>query len=136
MNDTAALSGYSLIIHEATGRTDPAHLAEIEECMRHDIFHSTLDWQTRDQLHAAAREADQIMVALDVIPPQAAAQPSPPKTAPNIGGAWIFATHRALVERVMALTEAGHIDSYSIHAFEGGVVAGVRIGDAWLFLAD
>lgn len=59
-----ALRGYDLIIHEATGRTDPTELAEIEDCMRHDIFHSTLDWQTREQLHTAAREAEHIMAVL------------------------------------------------------------------------
>lgn len=51
------LKGYARTISEATGVTDPADLADIEDSMRNDIFHSTLDWQTRDQLAAAAREA-------------------------------------------------------------------------------
>lgn len=56
-----AIRGYGLIISEATGVTRRADLDEIEECMRQDIFHSTLDWQTRDQLKAAAREAWQVV---------------------------------------------------------------------------
>jgi hypothetical protein len=32
--------------------------------MRHDIFHSTLDWQTRDQLAAAAVEAWELVRTL------------------------------------------------------------------------
>jgi hypothetical protein len=63
------LIGYSLIIHEATGRTDEADLATIEDCMRQDIFHSTLDWQTRPQLLEAATEALWIMLALGEIQP-------------------------------------------------------------------
>lgn len=52
---------YAAIISDATGVTAPADLAEIEECMRKDIFHSTLDWQTRDQLAAAAIEAWEVV---------------------------------------------------------------------------
>lgn len=48
---------YSQTISEATGVTDPRLLGEIEETMRRDIFHSTLDWQTKAQLQEAAREA-------------------------------------------------------------------------------
>lgn len=51
------LKGYAAIIHAATGVSDAADLADIEDSMRHDIFHSTLDWQSRDQLIAGAREA-------------------------------------------------------------------------------
>lgn len=51
------LRGYARTISEATGVTDPSDLADIEDSMRNDIFHSTLDWQTRDQLAAAARVA-------------------------------------------------------------------------------
>ena len=52
--------GYSEIIAEATGITDPVRLDEIEEIMRQDIFHSTLDWQTKEQLAAAAILAEQL----------------------------------------------------------------------------
>ena len=48
---------YASTISAATGVTDPARLDHIEDIMRHTIFHSTLDWQTREQLSAAAREA-------------------------------------------------------------------------------
>lgn len=58
------LNGYEKIISEATGVTNPADLAEIEDTMRHVIFHSTLDWQTRAQLQRAAREAWEIVQLL------------------------------------------------------------------------
>jgi len=32
-------------------------LRAVEDIMRHAIFHSTLDWQTKGQLQRAAREA-------------------------------------------------------------------------------
>jgi len=51
------LTGYAKIISEATCVTDKKKLAEIEDCMRHSIFHSTLDWQTVAQLKSAARLA-------------------------------------------------------------------------------
>jgi len=34
-----------------------ADVAEIEDCMRHVIFHSTLDWQTKRQFDRGARDA-------------------------------------------------------------------------------
>lgn len=57
------MSCYHRTITEATGISDPATLEEIEDCMRHDIFHSTLDWQTRDQLKDAARLAVEVLSA-------------------------------------------------------------------------
>lgn len=65
------ISGYQQIFSEATGITDRAKLAEIEDVVRNDIFHSTLDWQTKEQLQVAAREA---VVILD----QIAADDNPP----------------------------------------------------------
>jgi hypothetical protein len=53
----AELRGYAKTISEATGVTDAEDLADIEDSMRNDIFHSTLDWQTREQLNRGAREA-------------------------------------------------------------------------------
>jgi len=47
--------GYQAIIADATGETDVARVNTIEDIMRNDIFHSTLDWQTRAQLARAAR---------------------------------------------------------------------------------
>lgn len=51
------LSFYQDLISKVTGVEDPALLAEIEDVMRHDIFHSTLDWQSRDLLEKAATAA-------------------------------------------------------------------------------
>jgi hypothetical protein len=47
-------------IREITGacRQDVKH---IENIMREDIFHSTLDWQTYQQLAEAAREAYELL---------------------------------------------------------------------------
>ncbi len=44
-----------IIIHAAGCSASEAE--EIEELMRGVIFHSTLDWQTRDELEEAARLA-------------------------------------------------------------------------------
>lgn len=59
------MSLYHEIITEATGVTDPNRLEEIEDCMRHTIYHSTLDWQTREQLHQGAKEALEIVEWMD-----------------------------------------------------------------------
>ena len=55
------LSGYQALIKEATGVADVDHIERIEDTMRNVIFHSTLGWQTREQLVQAAREAFQII---------------------------------------------------------------------------
>lgn len=47
---------YHKIISHATGAT-ASDLPKIEIIMREEIFHSTLDWQTREQLSKAARDA-------------------------------------------------------------------------------
>ena len=57
------MSHYSKFITEATGETDPQRLADIEESMRKDVFHSTLDWQVADHLRWGAREAVKILAA-------------------------------------------------------------------------
>jgi hypothetical protein len=51
------LSLYEQIIAEATGVDDLEIIAMIEGVMRHDVFHSTLDWQSREQLADGARAA-------------------------------------------------------------------------------
>ena len=51
------MSSYRRFITEATGVTDKAQLAVIEESMRQDIFHSTLDWQSAEQLREGAKAA-------------------------------------------------------------------------------
>lgn len=55
------MSHYHAVITEGTGVTDVEDLRDIEDCMRHDIFHSTLDWQTRAQLRKGAREAWEVV---------------------------------------------------------------------------
>lgn len=50
------MSIYRKLIREATGCNDEDAVL-IEEIMRCDIFHSTLDWQTADELRDAARAA-------------------------------------------------------------------------------
>lgn len=54
------LRGYQQVIAEATGETDPKVLAEVEDILRNDVFHSTLDWQTREQLQQGARTANAV----------------------------------------------------------------------------
>lgn len=48
------MNHYQHLIIEATGCT-AAEAVEIEEIMRQDIFHSTLDWQSRRTLVRAAQ---------------------------------------------------------------------------------
>jgi hypothetical protein len=55
------LTGYQVLIQEATGVSELDHIERIEDTMRNVIFHSTLDWQTREQLEQGAREALQII---------------------------------------------------------------------------
>ena len=50
------LWGYQKQIYEATG-APPSLVPYLESIMREDIFHSTLDWQTKRQFNAAARKA-------------------------------------------------------------------------------
>jgi hypothetical protein len=50
------MTGYRKLIVKATG-CNPEEAAKVEELMRDVVFHSTLDWQTRDQLIEAARLA-------------------------------------------------------------------------------
>jgi len=55
------MSFYHSLITAATGVSDEAILSEIEDTMREVIFHSTLNWQTEEQLTAAAVEARAIV---------------------------------------------------------------------------
>ena len=54
------MSRYREIIMQATGCT-AAQAAGIEDVMRNAIFHSTLDWQTREELEDAARLAVEVI---------------------------------------------------------------------------
>ena len=58
------MRGYQKTISEVTGITDEKKLAQIEEIMREDIFHSTLDWQTMAQFAKGAREAVELLEVL------------------------------------------------------------------------
>lgn len=58
-------SFYTRTIAEALPGLNPQQYAAIEDVMRHDIFHSTLDWQTSDQLKQGAREAYDLLVAIE-----------------------------------------------------------------------
>jgi hypothetical protein len=49
-------SAFAALIQRATGAR-AGDLVLVENIMRDDIFHSTLDWQTREQLTDAARQA-------------------------------------------------------------------------------
>ena len=55
------MTAYAEIIKAATGETDSHRLFQIEDIMRRDIFHSTLDWQTREQLEDGARQAQDVL---------------------------------------------------------------------------
>lgn len=59
------MMGYQKLISEISGITDPKRLAEIEETMREDIFHSTLDWQPRKQFAKGVREAIELLKATE-----------------------------------------------------------------------
>lgn len=50
---------YQQLIIESTNRPEDA--LEIEAVMRHDIFHSTLDWQDRETLVCGALEAAELL---------------------------------------------------------------------------
>ena len=50
---------YTDLISEATGLSDPDKIQQVEGYMRHIYFHSTLNWQTEQQLITAARESAQ-----------------------------------------------------------------------------
>ena len=54
------MSHYERRISEITGHTDIEIINEIEDIMRNDIFHSTLDWQSRQQFIEAAILAEKI----------------------------------------------------------------------------
>lgn len=51
---------YREMIVKALGCT-PREADEVEDIMRHDIFHSTLDWQTREQFDEGARQAWELL---------------------------------------------------------------------------
>lgn len=60
----STLPGYLRTIAAALPGLTEIEYREIEEIMRHTIFHSTLDWQTKAQLRRAAKQARQVQLAL------------------------------------------------------------------------
>ena len=64
------MNHYQRSISEATGRTKLREIELIEDCMRHEIFHSTLDWQTKRQFNSGARKAARVLASLGEISPQ------------------------------------------------------------------
>jgi len=54
------MTSYEQMIIEATGRPS-GDVSMIEDIMRNEIFHSTLDWQTRAQFQQGARKAAEIL---------------------------------------------------------------------------
>lgn len=54
------MGGYQKRIQEVTGCTD-AEAQEVEDIMRHNIFHSTLDWQTPEQFDEGAQLAFKVL---------------------------------------------------------------------------
>lgn len=53
---TGDLVSYSAMIHEATGAPRRL-LGVLENIMRQEVFHSTLDWQTRAEFDRGAKRA-------------------------------------------------------------------------------
>jgi hypothetical protein len=64
------------LIIRATGCC-PEDVEAIEEIMRDDIFHSTLDWQTASELRKGARQAADILADLSA-KPRKRRRPAPP----------------------------------------------------------
>lgn len=61
-NEMSKQTWYQKCIIDATG-CKPEDANAIEELMRHEIFHSTLDWQSKEQFDAGAKEAYELLKA-------------------------------------------------------------------------
>ncbi|MCX5784617.1 MAG: hypothetical protein NTX59_02915 [Elusimicrobia bacterium] len=61
------MSVYKQIIIEATAASGK-DAEYIEDIMRNDIFHSTLDWQSRTQLVRAAKAAAKLLNEYRAVP--------------------------------------------------------------------
>ena len=62
---TNELKGYKKSISEVTGETDITRIRLIENCMRDDIFHSTLDWQSLAQFNKGALDAVKLLKSMN-----------------------------------------------------------------------
>jgi hypothetical protein len=58
------LNGYHSLINQATGLSRKEDLDKVEEIMRHGIYHSRLDWQSRSELWRGAKMAHKMMKKL------------------------------------------------------------------------
>lgn len=59
---------YSDMISSITGLTDRKALCAVEDHMRNDVLHSTLDWLSKAQFRSAAIKALQLYVVLNDAP--------------------------------------------------------------------
>jgi len=59
-NPQKGLRGYAKKISEISGITDKKDLDAIEEIMRNEVFHSTLDWQDAKEFEKGVKEAVKI----------------------------------------------------------------------------
>ena len=64
--NTTTMNHYQEIIKQATKCPD-TDLPALENIMRDEIFHSTLDWQTKAQLVKAAKQAVKILEGIKAI---------------------------------------------------------------------
>lgn len=53
---------YQKLISKITGRSDSMELSKIEDVMRNDIFHSTLDWQSDEEFERGTKLAVSVLV--------------------------------------------------------------------------
>jgi len=58
------MNGYQALISEATGCHAPNVLSEVEDIMRNVIFHSTLDWQSREAFIQGAKDAFEVYTVM------------------------------------------------------------------------
>ena len=63
----SCLTYYQLEISRITKCTDIGEIEKIEETMRNDIFHSTLDWQSAEEFENGARDAVEVLIELGEI---------------------------------------------------------------------
>ena len=68
--EAVEMSYYSKFIVDATGREDSAELFLIEECVRQDIVHSTLDHLYLDELVVAIRAAEALLIETGELTPK------------------------------------------------------------------
>lgn len=63
-NKMTKLSYYAKLIIESTGCKE-SEVAEVEDIMRNDVVHSTLDWLTKAQFKKYAKQAYEVYVLIN-----------------------------------------------------------------------